>query len=108
MKFQLKSDSISKLSTDIIILAINKSNELCSSLSLSKSFQDDLNLIIKLDEKLFNITKDIDFSELCITSTAKVEKTSSSEVSAISKKAEGDKCPVCWKISKNACERHPI
>jgi leucyl aminopeptidase len=50
MKFQLKSDSISKLSADIIILAINKSNKLCSSLSLSKPFQDDLNLIIKLDD----------------------------------------------------------
>ncbi len=50
MKFQLKSDSISKLSADIIILAINKSNELCSSLSLSKFIQDDLNLIIKLDD----------------------------------------------------------
>ena len=50
MKFQLKSDSISKLSADIIILAINKSNKLCSSLSLNKSFQDNLNLIIKLDD----------------------------------------------------------
>ena len=50
MKFQLKSDSISKLSADIIILAINKNNKLCSSLRLSKSFQDNLNLIIKLDD----------------------------------------------------------
>ena len=50
MKFQLKSDSISKLSADIIILAVNKSNKLSHSLSLSKSFQDALNLIIKLDD----------------------------------------------------------
>ena len=50
MKFQLKSDSISKLSADIIILAVNKSNQLCSSLSLSKTLQDALNLIIKLDD----------------------------------------------------------
>ena len=50
MKFQLKSDSISKLSADIIILGINKSNKLCSSLSLSKTLQDALNLIIKLDD----------------------------------------------------------
>ena len=21
-------------------------------------------------------------------------------------KAEGQKCPVCWKINKNGCERH--
>ena len=50
MKFQLKSDSISKLSADIIILAVNKSNQLCSSLSLSKTLQDALNLILKLDD----------------------------------------------------------
>ena len=50
MKFQLKSDSISKLSADIIILAVNKNNELCSSMSLSKTLQDALNLIIKLDD----------------------------------------------------------
>ena len=28
------------------------------------------------------------------------------EISAITKKAEGNKCPVCWKISKIKCERH--
>ena len=50
MKFQLKSDSISKLSADIIILAVNKSNDLCSSMSLSKTLRDALNLIIKLDD----------------------------------------------------------
>ena len=50
MKFQIKSDSISKLSADIIILAVNKNNKLCSSLSFSKSFQDSPNLIIKLDD----------------------------------------------------------
>jgi len=50
MKFQLKSDSISKLSADIIILALNKSNKLCPSLSLSKTLQDAINLIIKLDD----------------------------------------------------------
>ena len=85
---------------NISIEAKRASKEIGSSL--------EANLIIKLGEKLFNITKDIDFSELCITSTAKVEKTISSEISVISKKAEGEKCPVCWKINKNGCERHPI
>ena len=50
MKFQLKSDSISNLSADIIILAINENNKLCSSLSLDKSFQDNVDSIIKLDD----------------------------------------------------------
>ena len=50
-------------------------------------------------KNLFNITKDIDFSELCITSTAKLKKLVS-EISSYNKKAEGEKCPVCWKINK--------
>lgn len=50
MKFQLKSDSISNLSADIIILAINEKNKLCSSLNLDKSFQDKVDSIIKLDD----------------------------------------------------------
>jgi len=50
MKFQLKSDSISNLSADIIILAVNKSNKLCSSLNLNKRLKDEINAIIKLDD----------------------------------------------------------
>ena len=50
MKFQIKSDSISKLSADIIILVVNGRNKLCSSLGLSKIHQDNLNSIIKLDD----------------------------------------------------------
>ena len=64
------------------------------------------NLKISLNEKLFNLTKNIDFSELCITSDATVEKTKSGEISAVTMKAEGNKCPVCWKINKGKCERH--
>ena len=50
MKFQLKSDSISNLSADIIILAVNKNNKLCSSLNLNKRLKDEINTIIKLDD----------------------------------------------------------
>ena len=50
MKFQLKSDSISNLSADIIILAVNKSNKLCSSLNLNKRLKDEINAIIKIDD----------------------------------------------------------
>ena len=65
------------------------------------------NLIINLNKKIFEITKNIDFSELCITSGAKIEKTTSEEISVKTEKAEGNKCPVCWKINKDQCERHP-
>ena len=64
------------------------------------------NLIINLNEKLFKISENVDFAELCITSGAKTKKNSLEEISAITKKAEGNKCPVCWKISRIKCERH--
>ena len=61
-----------------------------------------------LNGKMFSIVENIDFSELCITSEAKIKKTTSSETSASTTKAEGQKCSVCWKINKNGCERHPV
>ena len=51
--------------------------------------------------------ENIDFAELCITSNAKIEKTHKDEILVETIKAEGKKCPVCWKINKNQCERHP-
>ena len=66
------------------------------------------NLVIKLEDKLIDLTKDVDFSELCITSNAVVEKNVSKEIKVETLKAEGQKCPVCWKIKKDRCERHPL
>jgi isoleucyl-tRNA synthetase len=63
-------------------------------------------LKIKLSEKKFEIVKDIDLSELCITSSAQVEKNELNEVLVETEKAKGNKCPVCWKISLQPCERH--
>ena len=65
-------------------------------------------LIIKLNEKMSKLTKDIDFSELCITSSAIVEKSNTSDIEVETSKAKGKKCSVCWKISERDCERHPI
>ena len=64
------------------------------------------NLIISLNEKLFKITENTNFTELCITSGAKIERTKTEEVKVVTIKAEGKKCSVCWKINKNGCERH--
>ena len=66
------------------------------------------NLTINLNKKLFEMSKGVDFSELCITSSAVVEQSSLEEVIAQTVKAEGDKCPICWKVSKNKCIRHSI
>jgi isoleucyl-tRNA synthetase len=64
-------------------------------------------LEISLDNKWHKITKDIDFSELCITSKAEISYTEDTDLSVKTIKAKGSKCPVCWKISEKICPRHP-
>jgi isoleucyl-tRNA synthetase len=73
------------------------SKEIGSSLEAS--------LKINLDKKLNEISKDVDFSELCITSSAEVSYLENSETKVQTTKAEGSKCQVCWKITKDACAR---
>ena len=63
-------------------------------------------LTIKLNRKNLEIIKGVDLSELCITSSAITEEISQNEILVEAIKSEGDKCPVCWKISKSGCERH--
>ena len=53
------------------------------------------------------ICKGIDFSELCITSNAKIVENNQDEITVSTFKAEGKKCPVCWKINPSGCKRHP-
>merc|ERR1711966_9891 len=62
-------------------------------------------LQINLGNKFLEITKGVDFSELCITSKAKVSYLENSETKVQTSKAEGSKCQVCWKITKDACSR---
>ncbi|MDA8737836.1 isoleucine--tRNA ligase [Candidatus Pelagibacter bacterium] len=73
------------------------SKEIGSSLEAS--------LKINLDKKLNEISNDVDFSELCITSSAEVFCIENSEIKVQTTKAEGSKCQVCWKITKDACVR---
>jgi isoleucyl-tRNA synthetase len=61
---------------------------------------------INLDKKLSEITENVDFSELCITSCSEVIYKENIETSAETSKAIGTKCPVCWKITEKACPRH--
>ena len=60
---------------------------------------------IHLDQNLESITKDIDFSELCITSKAEVTYESNTDVKVYTEKAKGTKCSVCWKINEAGCKR---
>ncbi len=70
---------------------------------IGSSLEADLN--IHLDKKLKEITKNIDFSELCITSKAQISFNEKLETSAQTTKAKGTKCTLCWKVSENACDR---
>ena len=63
------------------------------------------NTKIYLDKKYENITQNINFSELCITSKAEVIFEENSEIKAITTKADGSKCSLCWKINEGGCDR---
>ncbi|WP_440924173.1 isoleucine--tRNA ligase [Candidatus Pelagibacter sp.] len=65
-------------------------------------------LIVKLNNENQELLKNIDLSELCITSSAKIENSDTNEVIVETMKATGEKCPVCWKISSTPCERHKL
>ena len=63
---------------------------------------------IKLGNKLYKKFSNFDFEELLITSKVDVSEddTIKNAFEASTTKANGKKCPVCWKIRENKCERH--
>jgi isoleucyl-tRNA synthetase len=63
---------------------------------------------VKLDNDYYNLANKYDFSEICITSGAEIilDEKSKKEIEVETFKAEGEKCNVCWKISKEKCDRH--
>tara|TARA_Y100001970_G_scaffold288792_1_gene417066 strand:+ start:2913 stop:5630 length:2718 start_codon:yes stop_codon:yes gene_type:complete len=86
---------------DICNLSIEEkraNKEIGSSLEASLVVEMNQNNIKKIDG--------IDLSELCITSSVEIIDNNSEEVKVMTKKAEGNKCPTCWKISKEPCIRH--
>ena len=60
---------------------------------------------IQINQNLKNLTKNTDFSELCITSKAEVIYKDDIETKAITSKAKGSKCSICWKIKEVSCNR---
>ena len=66
------------------------------------------NIDLKLNNELFNKFNKFDFEELLIVSKVVVTKDDkiSEDLIVNSSKANGKKCPVCWKIRENECERH--
>ncbi len=75
-----------------------------ASKEIGSSLEAELN--IKLNDKYKDIITNIDLSELCIVSKTDVYFDEVSDILVETKKASGDKCPVCWKISVEPCERH--
>ena len=74
-----------------------------ASKEIGSSLEADL--IIELDEKNYQQFIDIDFSEICITSSASLKKSKDNEINVTTLKAKGNKCSVCWKLKVNKCER---
>ncbi len=62
-------------------------------------------LEITLSQELFENFKDVDFAEICITSSAKINQGSDKEIKVLTTKAPGKKCPICWKLSVKGCSR---
>ena len=93
------------------------SNRLKTPIEIVSAGSDCTFLYIKLEDwNLFKeqINKEtlkikeekIDLSELCITSFATVNESKNDEITVETKKADGEKCPVCWKVSTSPCTRH--
>ena len=65
-------------------------------------------LLGNINDKYEDVNLDkIDVSELCIVSKTQINFDEVSDIVVETKKALGDKCPVCWKISVEPCDRHP-
>ena len=65
-------------------------------------------ITLKLNNDLFKEFKNFDFEEILITSSVEVinDNNLTEKIDVVTQKAKGKKCPVCWKIRKNHCERH--
>ena len=96
-----KWDNIKKIrdEANISIETKRASKEIGSSLEAK--------ILIKLNKDLYNVTKNENFSEICITSKSKVveDQNIDKEVEVITEKAKGSKCSLCWKIKSKKCER---
>ena len=75
-----------------------------ASKEIGSSLEADLN--IKLNTRYKELLKDTDISELCITSNSNLIFDDQYDIITETKKASGEKCPVCWKISTKPCLRH--
>ena len=76
-----------------------------ASKEIGSSLEADIN--IQLNEKFRELTENMDFSEICITSKANLDYKDDVDIKVTTSKAKGSKCPICWKINEASCPRHP-
>ena len=60
---------------------------------------------LELDQKKFQLLENIDLAEYLITSKAEKVISKDSKTNILVTKAKGNKCPRCWKILEQNCER---
>ena len=87
-----------------------------SNKAIGSSLEADI--VVYLNDEYLKIVKDFNLSENFITSKAEIKEMVNDDnlfkldeienIKVLVKKAEGKKCPRCWKISKNKCERCAI
>ena len=61
---------------------------------------------ISLNSDSLELLKNIDLSEICIVSDAQIFTHNEAKIIVETFKANGSKCPVCWKVSTKPCARH--
>ena len=90
---------------------LKKIREICnSSIEEKRALKEigsslEADLTIELSKEFYNKYNNIDFAELTISSTVNLIPSNNDEIKVITKKAEGEKCQICWKIIKAPCAR---
>ena len=74
-----------------------------SSKEIGSSLEAEVKLYV--DKKKFEILKDLDLAEYLITSKAEKELSQNEDMKIEVIKAKGNKCPRCWKILEQSCDR---
>ncbi len=74
-----------------------------SSKDIGSSLEAEVKL--ELDQKKFQLLENIDLAEYLITSKAEKAISKDSKTNILVTKAKGNKCPRCWKILEQNCER---
>ena len=74
-----------------------------SSKEIGSSLEAEIKLTVNKSQ--FELLKDIDLAEYLITSKAKKELSEDINMKIEVNKAKGNKCPRCWKIIENKCNR---